>query len=213
MSRPVDKIVSALEQAVGDAQTVLDVGCGNNSPLGRFHVRSGPSVGVDIFGPWIAESAAKGIHDEYVEMSVLAIAEKFGRDSFDVVLCCDLLEHLDTRDGESLLEQMENVARSRVVVLTPNGFVPQGATWGNPHQVHRSGWSAHELRDRGYCVTGLGGLARLRGERGTIRWRPRRLWSALSSLTEPVVRFRPELSYHLLAVKHVAKDSSSAAAS
>ena len=203
----MDKIVRALEHAVGDAQTVLDVGCGNNSPLGRFRGRPGSSVGVDIFGRWIAESAAKGIHDEYVEMSVLAIAERFGTGSFDVVLCCDLLEHLDKRDGESLLTQMEEVARSRVVVLTPNGFVPQGATWGNPHQVHRSGWAAAEFREREYDVTGFGGLAHLRGERGTIRWRPRPMWSALASLTEPIVRFRPELGYHLLAVKHVAATS------
>jgi predicted TPR repeat methyltransferase len=200
----MERIVHALERAVGEAQSLLDVGCGNNSPLGRFHERPEHSTGVDIHAPWIAESSAKGIHDEYLELDVLDIAERFAPGSFDVVLCCDLLEHLVKRDGGNLLDQMERVARSRVVVLTPNGFLPQGATWGNPYQVHRAGWSAAELRARGYRVTGLSGLAVLRGERGTIRWRPARFWAGVSKLTEPLGRVRPGLAFHLLAVKDVA---------
>ncbi|MBM2823980.1 MAG: hypothetical protein HW413_2726 [Thermoleophilia bacterium] len=200
----MERIVHALEHAVGEAQSVLDVGCGNNSPLGRFQARPEHSTGVDIYAPWIAESSAKGIHDEYVQLNVLSIAERFASRSFDVVLCCDLLEHLTKQDGRNLLDQMERVARSRVVVLTPNGFLPQGATWGNPYQVHRAGWSAAELHACGYRVSGLSGLALLRGERGTIRWRPARLWTAVSKLTEPLGHVRPELAFHLLAVKDVA---------
>ena len=162
----MERIVSAVERAVGECRSLLDVGCGDNSPVGRFAARPGRSVGIDKFGPWLAESVTRGIHDEYVEMDVLAIGDRFAPEAFDVVLCCDLLEHLEKDDGERLLGLMEVAAADRVVVLTPNGFVPQGATWGNPHQVHRSGWSAGELRARGYTVIGLGGLALLRGERG-----------------------------------------------
>jgi SAM-dependent methyltransferase len=197
----MDPIVSALERALRGAQSVLDVGCGNNSPLGRFRRRLPFSTGVDAFAPWIAESREKGIHDEYVEMDIRRIGERFDAASFDAVICCDVLEHLEKGEGESLLAQMEALARSRVVVLTPNGFLPQEATWGNPYQVHRAGWTASDLRERGYRVSGLGGLATLRGERGTIRWRPARFWSVISRLTDPIVRLRPEAGFHLLAVK------------
>ncbi len=164
--------VSAIEYAVGDAARVLDVGCGNNSPIGRFQRPVPHATGIDMHAPWIEESRRKGIHDAYVQMNALKIAGTFGAATFDVVLACDVLEHLPRDGAADLLAQMEQVASQRVVVLTPNGFLEQGETWGNPHQVHRSGWTAAEFRKRGYDVRGLNGLKALRGERGQIRLRP-----------------------------------------
>ena len=203
-------LVKSLERAVGEADSVLDVGCGGNSPLGRFARRPRQSVGVDLYEPWLNESREKGIHDDYKALNVLQIERRFGPKAFDVALCCDLLEHLDKADGADLLGQMERVAKSRVVVLTPNGFLPQEPTWGNPYQEHRSGWTAGELRERGYRVTGLNGLALFRGERGLIRWRPAKLWGALSRASRPLAHVAPSLAFHLLAVKDVAAEEPSA---
>jgi SAM-dependent methyltransferase len=202
-------LIRRLETAVGEAEAVLDVGCGGNSPLGRFARRPARSVGVDLYLPWLQESRRKGIHDDCVALDVLQIERRFGPSAFDVLLCCDLLEHLDKADGEELLRQMEQVASRRVVVLTPNGFLPQEATWGNPYQVHRAGWTATELRARGYQVAGLNGLALLRGERGLIRWRPAKLWRAVSCATRPLAYVAPSLAFHLLCVKDVAGDARS----
>jgi SAM-dependent methyltransferase len=196
--------VNDLEYAVGDAQSVLDVGCGNNSPIGRFARKPPRAVGVDAHEPWIDESRARGIHDEYRLSDVMRIGDLFTPASFDVVVACDLLEHLPADDGSRLLERMESLARERVVILTPNGWLRQEATWGNPYQVHRAGWSPADLRSRGYEVRGLHGLRLLRGERGTIRVRPRRVGEQVSRLTEPLVRRRPDLAFHLLAVKRLA---------
>jgi hypothetical protein len=159
------------------------------------------SVGVDLHEPWIEESRTKGIHHEYVQTDATTVADRFGARSFDAVLCCDLLEHLEKADGERLLEQAEAVARERVVILTPNGFVEQDATWGNPYQVHRSGWSAAEMRARGYEVHGMNGLRWLRGPRGSIRLRPARLWGLLARLSNPIVWRRPQWAFHILCVK------------
>ena len=60
------------------------------------------------------------------------LAELFPPTSFDVVVAVDVLEHLERTDGFDLLEAMEQLARQRVVVFTPNGFVAQGAREGNP---------------------------------------------------------------------------------
>jgi hypothetical protein len=100
---------------------------------------------------------------------------------------------------------MERIARHRVVVFTPNGFVQQGDRGGNPFQVHRSGWSASELESLGYRVTGVHGLRVLRREEAAIRFRPVRAWSLAADLTQPVVRRRPNLAFHLLAVKEVGR--------
>ena len=42
--------LTLLEDLVGDADSVLDVGCGSNSPLGRFRRRVPLTVGVDLHG-------------------------------------------------------------------------------------------------------------------------------------------------------------------
>jgi SAM-dependent methyltransferase len=200
--------VGAVELSVGDAASVLDVGCGNNSPLGRFRRRVPYSVGVDIYTPWIDESRARGIHDRYAVLDVLSIEDEFGPEAFEAVVACDVLEHLTADDGAELLARMQRVASNRVVVLTPNGHVPQGATWGNPYQVHRSGWSAVELRRRGYAVRGVNGLKLFRGERGQLRLRPARLWDTFSQASQPLAWRWPDWAFHLLAVKEISGPSS-----
>ena len=42
---------------------------------------------------------------------------------------------------------MEKVARKKVIVFTPNGFVPQRPYDGNPFQEHLSGWSVDEIHE------------------------------------------------------------------
>jgi hypothetical protein len=134
-------------------------------------------------------------------MDVLEIGDQFEPGSFDVALACDLLEHLDREAGLQLLILMELVARQRVVILTPNGFVPQGETWSNPLQVHRSGWTVDDMRRLGYTVEGVNGLRIFRGERGTIRWPPRFVWGKLARLSEPLASRFPKLAFHILCVK------------
>ena len=203
MLRAERHMIAALENAVGRPDTLLDVGCGNNSPILRFQRRPGWSVGVDLYRPWLDESRQKRIHDDYVEADILELGEQFQPGQFEVVLACDVLEHLTPTHGSTLLTLMETVASQRVVVLTPNGFVPQDETWGNPFQVHRAGWTAEMLRARGFEVDGLNGLRWLRGERGGARIRPRRIGERLAEWSQPIVGMRPDWAFHLLATKRL----------
>jgi hypothetical protein len=134
---------------------------------------------------------------------VLEIGSAFEQASFDAVVAFDLIEHLDRDDGLSLLRLMERIARRRVVVFTPNGFLRQQGSADNPFQRHRSGWTAEDFVLRGYEVHGIHGLRILRGHKGSVRWRPRRLWGIVSDLTQPLVHRRPSLAFHLLCVKEV----------
>ena len=202
-----------MEDAVGDASTVLDVGCGPNSPLRRFSRRYAHTVGVDLFEPALAESAAAGVHDEYRKLDVLRLEDEFEPQSFDAVVAFDLVEHLGEEDGRKLFGSMERVARRRVVVHTPNGFVPQDEYGGNPLQVHRSGWTVGRMRELGYSVRGSNGLRFLRGREGEVRWRPERLWGVLARLSQPLVYRIPALAYQLLCVKEVADSSTGGSAS
>ena len=191
-----------LEQAVADADSLLEVGCGDSSPIRWFSRKPRRTIGVDIFEPSIERSRAAGIHTEYHKLDVLEIGEQFEPGSVDVIAAFDLIEHLTEQDGLRLLHMSERIAR-RVVIFTPNGWLDQGEYDGNPWQQHHSGWSVSQFRSLGYDVHGLSGLKWLRGAYATPRFRPRRLWLLVSGLTQPIAWRYPRVAFHLLAVKQV----------
>jgi hypothetical protein len=205
------QLVRELErELVGSCGTLLDLGCGRSSPVGRFSGRLSRCVGVDAFEPYLQESVAAGIHSEYRCQDVMEIDEAFEPGSFDCVIALDLLEHLTKNDGSELLRMMERVASRKVVVFTPNGFLAQAAYDGNALQQHLSGWDAGEMERRGYRVIGLHGWKPLRGERGVARWKPRALWELLALWTQPLVRLHPAHAFHLLCIKDVSAPAAEA---
>ena len=165
----------------GRCESLLDVGCGANSPIGNFAAQIPRRVGVDTHLPSIDQSRNAGIHSEYVISNVLEIGEKFAVDSFDCVTLLEVIEHLPREAGEQLLAQCERIARLRVVVSCPNGFLFQPPTPDNPFQEHISGWSAEDFRSRGYEVTGVAGWKPLRGPLMRPKWRP--VWPTQPALT------------------------------
>ena len=190
-----------LEQAVGDADSLLEVGCGDSSPLAWFERKPAVTIGVDLFEPALRRSREAGIHTEYRRLDVLDIGEHFPPSSVDAVVAFDLIEHLTERDGLRLLDQMQRIARKRVVVFTPNSWLEQGEYGGNPWQAHRSGWTTTRMRELGYTVRGMSGLRWLRGEYATPRWRPQGFWKLVSAATQPLVYRRPRLAFHILCVR------------
>jgi SAM-dependent methyltransferase len=197
--RPFD-YYAELERAIGSSKTVLDVGCGYPSPIRGFSKKF-HSVGVDVYEPSIEQSRAEGIHNEYLQADVLEIGSKLGEKSFDCVLASDLIEHLAKEDGLKLLEMLEKIARERVIVFTPNGFLPQGEFRGNPWQAHKSGWTPEEMRKRGYKIIGINGYKPFRGEFGMIRYKPSFLWEIVSDVTQLFLKRFPKATFQMLCVK------------
>lgn len=192
----------ALREVLTGSKSILDVGCGRGSPVSCMK-DSAHLVGVDAHAPSIDESKRLGLHHEYHLQNVLEIDEIFGPGSFECVAALDLIEHLKKEDGLRLLDVMERIASKRVVIFTPNGFLQQGEYDSNPWQVHLSGWTADEMRKRGYRVIGINGWRPLRGEYGYVRFKPKLLWALLSDLTEFVVRSKPEHAFQILCVKEI----------
>ncbi len=189
-------------EIVGHCETLLDVGCGENSPVHKFAREVTYAVGVDSHQPSIDKSRAASIHSDYRCTNILEIGKEFAPRSFDCVIALDVIEHLTKEDGRRLLDAMESIARRRVVIFTPNGFLPQPATPDNPHQIHVSGWTPDEMRARGYRVIGVGGWRPLRGPYALPRW-PRFLTERLSLLTERVLEARPGHALQILCVKDI----------
>lgn len=181
-------------------KTVLDVGCGSNSPLAKIP-KHFYSTGVDIHKPSITKSKNSRIHDEYKVGNVLSIGALFKEKQFDAVIALDLIEHLPKQKGWELLKKMTKLAKKKVILLTPNGFVSQHPVDGNTFQVHLSGWTVGDFRRHGFRVYGMRGLKWLRGEYATIKWKPWFFWAAISTLSEVFVFFLPGIANQLFVVK------------
>ena len=204
--------VHCLKEELRDCWSVLDLGCGPASPLQFCNVSY--SVGVDVFEPYVRASKTKNIHTAYIIADILNL--ELAPESFDAVVMVEVLEHLTRQEGEAMLQKAERWARKRVIVTTPNGYLPQGCMSENPYQVHRSGWSVATMRNLGYRAYGMAGLLLLRTENTasvmedpesifcTLRWHPRLLWLGISQLTQLFTYYAPQWSFEVFYVRDVA---------
>lgn len=189
-----------LRKAIHPYKQVLDVGCGENSPL---HYFSGEldATGVDGYAPALAEARERNTHNQYIQIDLRRIGEKIPQDSYDCVLSADVIEHFEKDESRRFIQSLEKIARKRVILMTPNGFLPQGAVGGNEFQIHRCGWQVEELEAMGYSTIGIYGHKSLRGELAEFKIRPRILGRLISDATQPFVRNHPKRAFSLLAVK------------
>lgn len=200
--RLIDSYARLLEREIlPSCESLLDVGCGSLSPIYPFSSKINYTMGVDGFAPSIEKSKALHIHKDYTLMNILELDKHFEPKSYDCVIASDLIEHLHKKDGLKLLENMERIARKKVIVFTPNGFLPQSEYDGNVYQIHHSGWEIGEMQKFGYRVIGVGGWKPLRGERSEPRWKPTPLWARISFLTQPFTTKNPKHAFQILCIK------------
>jgi SAM-dependent methyltransferase len=193
-------LLRELRRTLVGCESVLDVGCGNLSPLRTLGVER--LVGLEGFEPALKEAERNRTHDEVVLGDVREVGAVFGGRRFDACVALDLIEHLPKESGWKLLDDLEGLARKRVVIFTPNGFLPQRGQ--GDLQEHLSGWTAEEMRGRGYRVIGFYGHKALRGEYHRLKGRPKVFWAVVSTLSQVLVaRRRPEKAAAIYCVKDV----------
>jgi len=196
-------LVGEIRSNLNGCRTVLDVGCGNFSPmsyLSNLHL-----VGVDGYPPAIEEAKRSGTHDDYLVGNILQLGEFIKGQRFDACVALDVIEHLHKADGWRMLEDMERLATRRVIIFTPNGFIPQKSQYGDL-QEHLSGWTAEEMRARGYRVLGMYGPKSLRGEYHRVKYQPRVFWVLVTLLLHYLyTRTHPEKAAAIFCVKELAR--------
>ncbi|MCI4318998.1 MAG: class I SAM-dependent methyltransferase [Thermoplasmata archaeon] len=184
------------------SRAILEVGSGY--PARTWHRHLSPEqldrgVGLDVFRPYLEARATESMRwRRPVQGSGLHLP--FRDRSFDAVLALDVIEHLPKEDGYRLLREMERVARRKVIVFTPNGFLPQAGD-DNPHQEHLSGWTVSDLERQGYRVGGVRGWRPLRTARNRLVVAPAPLGFALSVLSSPIAWVRPSAAFQILGVR------------
>ncbi|MCE7698078.1 MAG: class I SAM-dependent methyltransferase [Methanobacterium paludis] len=191
--------MEVFKKEISGFDKVLDVGCGDNSPIQYCNIPF--SVGLDLFEPYIQRSKEKGIHDQYVKSDIRYA--NFEPDSFDLVICMDVIEHLTKKESLILMENMDMWAKKKVIVYTTNGYVSQDEYDSNPLQKHRSGWTVPELRNLGYNIYGMYGWKMLRGHKSQPRYRPHMAFRILSDITQKITYRIPNYAFGLLSVKEI----------
>ena len=195
-----DQLAQALARETAGAESVLDLGCGAGGPFLKVP-RLRRLVGVDGHIPSLEKLRTTGIYDELVEQAITEV--EFPAKSFEVVTAMDVVEHFEEQDALAFIAKMERWASRKVIIHTPNGFLPQPVYDSNPWQVHKCGFTVSRLRKMGYRVSGTGGPKWLRKEFSEFKYRPAFLWHRISGVVQPVTRLVPQWSFGIFAVKDI----------
>lgn len=200
----LDTFISILNKELATTSTAIDFGCGSGARLGLSGALRHCLVdGVDAHGESLRLAKVSGYHETF-RSEILPFASRLASDSYEAAIAIDVVEHFNEEDGRVLLAQMIRVAKFRVIVMTPTGFLHQPAAPDNPFQEHRSGWFPRQFELLGFDrIYGVYGHRLLRGEFGTPRLRPLRVGLRLSQLTERLVLHRPNAAFAFVAVKDI----------
>ncbi len=144
-----------LNRVPGNLHSALDLGAGRGVVGAMLQTYREPAKldAIEIHEPY-AQFASRF----YTSMTIGNAVEKIAAlpaQSYDIVTCFEMIEHLSKDQGLVLLKEMERVGKF-VFVSTPSTFFPQPEYDNNVHQVHLSLWTARDFRSRGYSVRGFG---------------------------------------------------------
>lgn len=206
-------LIFCLQKELSDCESVLDLGCGPDSPL-QYCGNVKYSVGVEAFRPYLDESKKKRIHTKYLWKKIENL--NFPDKSFEAVIMIEVLEHLPKELGDKILRKADDWARKKVIISTPNGFFPMENVDQNQWQKHLSGWTIEKFKRMGFSVKGLAGVKLM--YKGTnqvcsmktdneqnlymnIRFNPKKFFYILNAFFQIFTYYLPFLSFELLAVK------------
>jgi len=210
LSRLLHTSVYCLQKELQGCESVLDLGCGPSSPL-QYCKNIKYSIGVEAFPKYLEESKKKRIHTEYLGKKIEELT--FPNNNFDAVVMIEILEHLPEKVGLETLARAERWAKKKVIISSPNGFVPQKEIDNNPLQKHLSGWDFQKMKNLGFKSYGLAGLKFLRQEvqndtmgedlTTSIRFWPKPLWFVVAALSQLATYYIPSLAFELFSVMNI----------
>jgi SAM-dependent methyltransferase len=107
-----ERVAATLSAIPSGVEAVLDVGCGDGRLTNRLAVRHERVVGVDI--------SPEALRHVEVETHVAPVtALPFADRSFDLVLCTEVLEHLEDDELACALDELGRVAGRFVLLSVP----------------------------------------------------------------------------------------------
>ena len=142
------KLIPAVQTLIDDTWTVLDLGCGARTITRHMACRK--LVGLDIWGDYLTSND--------IESPIQDVMKVIKPNGFDAVIALDVIEHLTNSDGLKMLQDMEQIATKRIIIMTPTQWTENKAgveteefwSHGNKYNYHRSFWSLEEFFNLGF---------------------------------------------------------------
>lgn len=125
--------------------TVWDIGAGEGT-----YRRLVPGVGrhwtaVEAWGPYVTAYALDQLYDRVIVADIRYLDPRLLRD-VDLVICGDVLEHMDAAAATTLIRQVTDAAR-HLLISVPVLHLEQGAVNGNPFERHVQHYDAAAMHD------------------------------------------------------------------
>jgi SAM-dependent methyltransferase len=202
--------LNIVNKAIGrNTKTVLDLGCGKG--IITKEISQGENwviTGVELEEDYVDEARKSGVYKEVVKGDVASLPKSILNRKFDVVLCLQVIEHINKEKGKKALLTWERLAKKHIVIATPVGFIPYEKIQDVPNEkksllTHRSGWYPGEFMKRGYHVYGQGWRLIYR-DKGLASRFPKRLRfvvELLSYLVSPFIYFFPSAGQVMICKK------------
>lgn len=199
-----------VNKAIGrNTRTVLDLGCGKG--IITKEISQGENwviTGVELEEDYIDEARKSGVYKEVLRGDIASLPKSILNRRFDVVLCLQVIEHINKKKGKKALLTWEGLANKHIIIATPVGFIPYENIQDVSNEKksllkHRSGWCPGEFIKRGYRVYGQG-CRFIYGDKGLASRFPKRLRflvELLSYLFSPLIYFFPSVGQVMICKK------------
>jgi len=112
--RDRNRVASTIDMVPEDVRSILDVGAGNGYLSNELLARGKSVVAVDI-----SEVALAKVKAPSLRLSADNL-EGIQDQSYDLVLCTEMLEHLDEATYVGALQEFNRVAQSAILITVPN---------------------------------------------------------------------------------------------
>jgi len=138
---------------------ILDLGCGKGMVgyliRAQRDLTNSTLIGMDISVSFLSFVKKHNIYDKLIKKD---IAKKlpFGKNSVDIIICSEVIEHMNKETGEKLLNEIDRIIAKggRVIITTPNVWLEMPSK--NYSDQHHSLWKVSDFTKRGYTVRGIG---------------------------------------------------------
>lgn len=143
-----DAIARFVLRELEGCNSVLDAGCGEGKFVMRLQMARPGNLVI-----WALEAHEPSLREVEAHRKILALMPDdlptLPDDAVDAVIAIDVLEHMTMADGAWALREFKRIARRKVVIFTPRGFMEHAGVDHNPLMRHLSGWgeAALEVHD------------------------------------------------------------------
>lgn len=142
----IQYIIAVYENLLPESVLDIGIGWGKYGLLAREYLSGKKELkrldGVEAWEPYIGP-IQKAIYDNIYLTDIRSFEPEV---DYDLILFVDVIEHMDKSNGKPILSKL--LPRCKLLLIsTPKGFVPQEAEFGNPFEVHRSGWVPEDFAE------------------------------------------------------------------